>query len=318
MTHRLLSPFRFACWTAPATLLLLFLVIPALAEDVYISQSSLGSGTGVDCSNARSATWFNTPGNWASPKQAGKIGPGDTVHVCGELTGAANASILTFQGSGTSGNPITLKFETGAGLSAPYCASWVSGAGCITMSNSRTPRSYLIVDGGTPCGWNTATNTTEGTCNGYIVNTDNGSGLTYNNYSSGIEMDTCTNCEVKNMAIYNIVQTSAGNCTGLNAQQQSCINFSGSNNSIHDSTFHDAGGVWATPSGTATRTTRFTITISTRSTTGFSTLPEGTSLPRTFIFTGTTCTIIRTSIRAGHTRTGFIPSAISAVGTIRS
>jgi hypothetical protein len=210
------------------------------AADFYIAQSGTGSAIGTSCLDAHAYTWFNTAANWNNG--AGTINPGDTVHVCGTITGSAGASILTFQGSGTSGSPITLRFETGAGLSAPYCASAVEGAGCITMSNATTARSYLVVDGGlnTPCGWNTATNSSEGTCNGYITNTANGSQLAYDAFSSGIEMDACTDCEVKNILIYNLYQSVPGTSVG-NVQQQNCINFSGSNNQIHDSCFHDAG-----------------------------------------------------------------------------
>jgi hypothetical protein len=226
-----------------ASLLALFFASPVLAADFYVAQSQAGSNTGADCADAHAYTWFNTSGNWANPKETGKIGPGDTVHVCGTLTGSANSSILTFQGSGSPGSPITLKFETGAGLTAPYCASAPGGAqGCITMSSVNVPHSYLVVDGGTSCGWNTATNASEGTCNGYIANTENGTGLSYANFSSGIEMDACTGCEVKNMLIYNIYQHEEGVNDGDSVyQQQNCINFSGSNNLIHDSTFHDAG-----------------------------------------------------------------------------
>ena len=37
-----------------------------------------------------------------------QIGPGTTAHICGTITGSAGAVAFTFQGSGTSGNPVTL------------------------------------------------------------------------------------------------------------------------------------------------------------------------------------------------------------------
>ena len=55
------------------------------AENIYISQTTNGTGSGVDCADANSASWFNSPGSWANPKQSGLIGPGDTVHLCGTL-----------------------------------------------------------------------------------------------------------------------------------------------------------------------------------------------------------------------------------------
>lgn len=206
------------------------------AANVYITPN--GANQGVCTSNPQAPSWFNNAANWGSGTS--QIGPGTTVHLCGVFSGGANASILTFQGSGTSGNPITLKFETGSGLSAPYCSAAAGGAGCITMSNLNTPRSYIVVDGGTPCGWDTATNASEGTCNGYIVNTQNGTGLSYNKFTTGIEMEACSNCEIKNMLVYNLYQNIPGDSTA-NVQQINCVYWSGSNNSIHDSTFHDAG-----------------------------------------------------------------------------
>ena len=73
---------------------------------------------------------------------ASQIGPGTTVHLCGTFTASAGASgYLSFQGSGTSGNPITLHFETNALLQAPY---WGTGAAIFASGLS-----YVMVDGGT-------------------------------------------------------------------------------------------------------------------------------------------------------------------------
>ena len=63
-------------------------LIPFLcAEDIYVAQIARGAGTGHDAANAHSVAFFNMEGNWHSPaKKAGKIGPGDTVHLVGTIS----------------------------------------------------------------------------------------------------------------------------------------------------------------------------------------------------------------------------------------
>jgi hypothetical protein len=71
------------------------------AETIFVAQS--GTGNGSSCSSPLSVSFFNTSANWANPKQTGKIGPGDTVSLCGTIT-----SNLTLQGSGSSGNYVVV------------------------------------------------------------------------------------------------------------------------------------------------------------------------------------------------------------------
>src|SRR3954454_16603847 len=78
------------------------------AADIYIAQNTAGSNSGSDCADAHAASWFNSANNWGTG--TAQIGPGVTVHVCGTITGSANGTELTFQGSGSSGAPITLWF----------------------------------------------------------------------------------------------------------------------------------------------------------------------------------------------------------------
>jgi len=210
----------------------------AEVNDVYISQG--GGGNGSSCSSPLAASYFNTSSNWTSGTPSGtKIGSGTTVHVCGTITGGTNATILSFQGNGVSGNPITLHFESGAGLSAPYCSWTGNSAGCLVMSSLNHPHSYLVVDGGTPCGWTLASGS-EGTCNGTIVNTASGTGMDTGTSTNGIEATACTNCEIKNMGIYNMYVQSGGD-TSANPQDENCITFSGQNLLIHDNLMHDVG-----------------------------------------------------------------------------
>ena len=100
------------------------------AENIYISQS--GTGAGASCSNPRSASWFNTSGNWGSG--AGQINGGDTVYLCGTIT-----SDLTMQGSGSSGNVITIDGTSATlGTSSNINAD---GLGYITLKNITAPNS---------------------------------------------------------------------------------------------------------------------------------------------------------------------------------
>jgi hypothetical protein len=118
------------------------------AKDTYVAQNTAGADSGSDCADAHSAAWFNSSSNWGSGST--QIGPGTIVHLCGTFTGSVNAILLTTQGNGAAGNPITIKFETGAVLTSP---AW-GQSGAIHVTNN-----YITVDGGT---------------NGTIKNTLNG------------------------------------------------------------------------------------------------------------------------------------------------
>src|SRR5580704_1228474 len=78
--------------------------------NVYIAQTAAGSANGSSCANAYAVTFFNTSSNWGSG--ASQIGPGTTVDLCGTIT-----TELTAHGSGTSGSPITISFQSTAQIS---------------------------------------------------------------------------------------------------------------------------------------------------------------------------------------------------------
>lgn len=189
----------------------------ASATDVYIAQSAAGANNGSSCANARAYSFFNSGANWGSGTT--QIGPGTTVHLCGTFTAAAGASgYLVFQGNGTSGNPVTLLFESGAALTAPY---W-GGNGAIYASGA----SYITIDGGS---------------NGTIRATANGTALTYQKEGgAGMRFDGCSNCEVKNLTIANMyVHTT--NLSDTNGDIYALQWIDGSNVSMHDNTIHDGG-----------------------------------------------------------------------------
>jgi hypothetical protein len=161
-----ISPTRMHTIQKLIAILGFMLLIPmayASITDVYLAQSAQGAGDGSSCSNAKAASFFNTSGNWGSGSS--QIGAGSTVHLCGVFTGGNASNILQFQGSGASGNPVTLFFETGAALEPNYCAS----NGCIDLN----AKSHIVIDGGPTCG-ETAYQT-HVSCNGLIEDMTAGS-----------------------------------------------------------------------------------------------------------------------------------------------
>jgi hypothetical protein len=203
---------------------LLIAASSAQANDLYISQSGAGAGNGAGCGDSFPASWFNSGSNWGS--SATQIGPGTIVHLCGTITGNAGSTGLTFQGSGVSGRPIVLLFESGARLSSPQ---W----GAAIASNNK---SFITIDGGSngvvestmagssgaPC--------TGGTCSIHDPSSD------------GISITGGSNIEVKNLTVQNIYIHRGTSGDGGNAK---AINFhaslsSQSNILVHDNIVHDA------------------------------------------------------------------------------
>jgi len=112
--------------------------IPSLlfAEDIYISQSDQGSHDGSSCANSHSAAWFNTAGNWGGG--AGEIDAGDTCYLCDN--GGDFTTILTIQGSGSDGSPITIKNGSGE---TPVLEGNSNNDYCIYMDG----KSWIVIDG---------------------------------------------------------------------------------------------------------------------------------------------------------------------------
>jgi hypothetical protein len=153
----------------------------AQASNVYITPD--GGGSGVCTNNTHPPSWFNNSGNWGNGST--QIGPGTVVHLCGSFTDStANDTLLTFQGSGTPGHPVTLLFESGATLT--NTSYWNDYSGAI-VSDGKT---NITVDGGT---------------NGLIQNTGNGSALPNKHDTKGLEIRNCSaNCVIKNLHVDNL------------------------------------------------------------------------------------------------------------------
>jgi hypothetical protein len=163
------------------------------ATNIYITQS--GSPSGNCTTNVQTPAFFNNAANWGSG--ASQIGPGTTVLLCGTFTFASGGNGLTVQGSGTNGNPITINFDTGAILQAPY----FGGNGNNSCS-------------GQPCGgaisiYNENYITVNGQNTGIIQNTANGSSLANQAPSVGLYASG-DHILIKNLTIENIyLNTSA-------------------------------------------------------------------------------------------------------------
>jgi hypothetical protein len=153
----------------------------AYANNVYVAQNSTGAGNGADCADAEAYTYFNTSGNWSATPSGVQIGPDTTVHLCGTFTGSAGGTMLTFQGSGTSGHPITLLWESGAIVQSPVFSAATGG---ININS----HSYLVLNGGT---------------NGIIQNTANGTGLA-NHTTSSLILNVGSNITIENLSLLNV------------------------------------------------------------------------------------------------------------------
>lgn len=180
----------YPCWVAAVLFVLTGI---AQGEGIYIAQTAQGSDNGSSAANAHSVIWFNTAANWGTG--AGKISPGDTMRLCGTIT-----SPIIIQGSGTTGNPITVLFESGAKMSK---AHWYgANSNAAIYGNSK---SYIVIDGGT---------------NGLIEATDNGTAKTYQYNIAGVFFSSGSNITVKNLSVYPLYERVEGAdsnnfCSGL-------------------------------------------------------------------------------------------------------
>jgi len=226
------------------TSLLILATVFASASDIYIAQNASGGNNGSDCADAHAASWFNSSSNWGSG--SAKIGPGTTVHLCGAFAAPAGSNgFLTFQGNGSDGNPITVQFEAGSTISAPY---WGTN-GAISANGG----SYLVVDGvctaSNSAGQCTATQgTVQATLNGSPGASCPGGPCQYQQNGFGVNLSpgsaSCNNCEIKNLTISNMyIHTAKSNDSGGN----NGVELMGNNISIDNNIIHDT--CWAINTG---------------------------------------------------------------------
>ena len=232
--------------TAPSNLgtLLRQRTYPAAAQtDWYYAQTGQGTPDGKGCSTAYA--WNDTTNGWtaSTPWVAG-----NTIHICGTLSGTGTA-MMTILASGVAGNVITVKWESGARLSQTH-------GGVINVNG----KSYLLFDGGTPCGYTAAAGDTSCAVNdsgtGIIEATQNGTGKAFQDVQTQAFYNASGsgNIEVRNLIIRNLyVHTCTlplSNCTdGTSSADVGTFSFQcASGNAgcsgpitIHDSVLHDMG-----------------------------------------------------------------------------
>jgi hypothetical protein len=142
----------------------------ASAADIFFAQTAQGSNSGADCANAFA---YNDATNGVNNNQAATFVAGNTIHLCGTWSGGNGQQWIVANNNGASGNPITITFEPGAVLQAPYH----NLGGAIRINGS-----FYVVDGGT---------------NGLIQNTSNGT----SGYS-GCPAGACTQQQQNTRAVY--------------------------------------------------------------------------------------------------------------------
>ncbi len=203
----------------------------AQATNVYVTPGGTATGncpTGTSTAPNLTPSGFNNSSNWGTG--ASQIGPGTTVLLCGTLTGTAGQSgLLHFQSSGTSANPITLKFDANANITAPY---W----GYSSSAAIGVGQNYIVIDGGT---------------NGIVQNTANGSSRTYNVASTAVYISgsnvTVQNLTISNICVHNLFSDTGG-CTTSGTGGYAIYAVGGDNITIHSNIIHDAyaGAIYGT------------------------------------------------------------------------
>jgi hypothetical protein len=185
----------------------------AQAKNIYITPD--GGGAGNCTSNTHPPSWFNNSANWGSGSS--QIGSGTIVLICGAFTGGTNAQFFVFQNSGSPGLPISLVFDANASIKAPY----VSGDGAINTLG----KSYITIDGGS---------------NGLIQNTANKTGQNHSN-STAISALGGHDIEIKNLHILDLYDKTTFSDASVDQSQVRCVNFSGTNTSIHNNVMLNNG-----------------------------------------------------------------------------
>lgn len=209
-------------------ILLAFILLcgSAFATTTFISQSGGSVSCGADGTQTTQAyTWFNTASNYVA---------GDTIKVCGAITGTGTAAtnVLTTQATGSSGNPITLFFETGSSIKLPSCGTKSTNptGGCVTVSNQ-----WWVIDG------NNLAGTIQNTLNGTSGATCPGGTCSLNNATAGVYVGA-SNVVVKNLTIADMYdRTPCNNSTNEASSYGVFVDGTGAitNVTVSGNTIHD-------------------------------------------------------------------------------
>lgn len=206
----------------------LLIAVKALATTRYVASSAGVFSGGTACNGQTAitlATWNGLT-----------LSAGDLTWVCGTITVSGNGAVGFDFGTntGTAGNPLTLKFDTGAVV---VCATYCLGGGGGTNGGAIAMRanSYIVIDG----------NGKTGT----IANGLNGSaGATCFLGTCNVQHSTtlisgwgCNHCTVQNLNIVDAYVNTVGNSTIADSSTVTAIVWSGGNWTISGNILHDCG-----------------------------------------------------------------------------
>lgn len=167
----------------------------ATTNTVYVTAAGTGTASGVDCSNTKPVSYFNTSGNWSATPTGVQIGPGTTVHITGTFTGSLNGTEFTFQGSGASGNPVTVLADS--------CGSAVDLTSTVWGSTFNTNGfSHIVIDGAGTGDAGAIPSTF--TPSGVIENTANGTSLANQNATKAVLIPSGTDITIRNWYVHNL------------------------------------------------------------------------------------------------------------------
>jgi len=214
---------------------LLSLLLPsraAAASNIYFAQTAQGSANGADCADAYAWNDATHGINAASNNAAGSV-----LHLCGTFTLSAGQNFYSAPNGGASGNPITIQFESGATLQAPYLGTAFELNG----------HSHFVIGGLTTCGNGTGgsscTATIRNTLNGAPGAACSGGPCTTSNSSLFVDASgTTSDVEVKNLYIGPLCYEVSGDnsCVANNQFLVKFYGFSGTLN-VHDLYVTDCG-----------------------------------------------------------------------------
>lgn len=199
-------------------LLVSMFAVQSQATQKFFGPATVGGGTAVDCTHAL----IYTDSAWAA-----NVGAGNINWLCpGTYSVSANTQLFTVSGGGTSGNPFIVRCVAGSAGSVNITAPYFSNAAALRVDST----SWVTLDGN------------NGSC--IVQNTANGTGLTYQQPSTGITVNASSNIVIEGFTIANICQhTSVSDPTGCNqgGLEDQCVGVIGgltnvtvTNNTIHD------------------------------------------------------------------------------------
>jgi MYXO-CTERM domain-containing protein len=217
-------------WVATLTL------VPSRASfaagvDLFFAQTAQGSNDGTSCANAY-AYGDAAHGIALSAVQQ----PGNILHLCGTFSLAAGAPLVSAVNSGTSASPITLRFETGAVVEAPY---FTNGFGAVITLY----KDYWILDGG-------SNGLLQSTLNGSAGGKCPGGPCQFQEQNDGVvtagignEIKNLTCADLYDQTVQNdpVGNTGAGSCISIDSSGNHGGPNAASNISVHDNVIHDAG-----------------------------------------------------------------------------